>query len=107
MLKIFRKTRQDSLVKNKISKYLLYALGEIVLVVLGILIAVSINNNQQKKVILKKEQTYLKGLQEEFITSKRKLNELLEVNEQNYLGAKTILEIMSNPKKSISEKQFA
>ncbi len=39
------------LTENKFSKYLLYAIGEIILVVIGILIALSINNwNEQRKV---------------------------------------------------------
>ena len=107
MIKLFRKIRQKMLVENKFSKYLLYALGEIILVVIGILIAVAINNSQQQKITLKKEQTYLKGLQQEFITSQRKLNELLEVNKQNYVGVKTILETISNPTVSLNEKQFS
>ena len=50
MIKFFRKIRQKLLSENKFSKYLLYALGEIALVVIGILIALSINNwNEEKK----------------------------------------------------------
>jgi hypothetical protein len=44
MIKFFRNIRQGLLTENKFSKYLLYAIGEIVLVVIGILIALSINN---------------------------------------------------------------
>jgi len=44
MLKFFRKIRQKQLSENKFSKYLIYAIGEIGLVVIGILIAVQINN---------------------------------------------------------------
>ena len=44
MLKYFRKIRQKLMQENKFSKYLLYAVGEIVLVVIGILIALQINN---------------------------------------------------------------
>jgi hypothetical protein len=49
MVKFFRKIRQQLLTDNKYTKYLLYAIGEIILVVIGILIALSINNwnNQQ------------------------------------------------------------
>ena len=47
MIKFFRKTRFRFIEKNKIIKYLKYSLGEIVLVVIGILIAVSINNWKQ------------------------------------------------------------
>ena len=44
MIKFFRKIRQKLLSENKFSKYLLYAIGEIILVVIGILIALQINN---------------------------------------------------------------
>ena len=44
MIKFFRKIRQKLLTENKFNKYLLYAIGEIILVVIGILIALSINN---------------------------------------------------------------
>ncbi len=43
MIKIFRHIRQRLLIENKTSKYLLYAIGEIVLVVIGILIALQLN----------------------------------------------------------------
>jgi hypothetical protein len=50
MIKFFRKIRQRLLSENKFSKYLLYAIGEIVLVVIGILIALAVNNwNQDNK----------------------------------------------------------
>jgi hypothetical protein len=50
MIKFFRKIRQNLLTENKFSKYLLYAIGEIILVVIGILIALSINNwNEERK----------------------------------------------------------
>lgn len=44
MIKFFRKIRKKLLEQNRVSKYLLYAIGEIVLVVIGILIALQINN---------------------------------------------------------------
>jgi hypothetical protein len=55
MIKFFRKIRQQLLTENKFSKYFLYAVGEIVLVVIGILIALSLNNwnqnqNEQNKI---------------------------------------------------------
>ncbi len=49
MIKLFRKIRQKLLSENKFSKYILYAIGEIVLVVIGILIALSINNWNENK----------------------------------------------------------
>lgn len=49
MLKIFRKIRFNHLREGKIYAYLKYAIGEIILVVIGILIAVSINNYNEKR----------------------------------------------------------
>lgn len=43
MIKFFRKVRRNFLYENKLSKYLIYAFGEIILVVIGILLAVYIN----------------------------------------------------------------
>ncbi|WP_299122275.1 hypothetical protein [uncultured Winogradskyella sp.] len=50
MIKFFRRIRKRLLTENKFSKYLLYAIGEIILVVIGILIALQFNNrNEQRK----------------------------------------------------------
>lgn len=50
MIKFFRRIRQRLLSENKVSRYFFYAFGEIVLVVIGILIALSINNwNENRK----------------------------------------------------------
>ena len=50
MIKFFRKIRQNLLLENKTGKYFKYAIGEILLVVIGILIALSINNWNTKKI---------------------------------------------------------
>jgi hypothetical protein len=47
MIKFFRKIRQNLLNKNKVGKYLLYAIGEVLLVVIGILIALQLNNQNE------------------------------------------------------------
>lgn len=44
MIKFFKKIRYDFMNQNKTGKYFKYAIGEIVLVVIGILIALGINN---------------------------------------------------------------
>lgn len=57
MIQFFRKIRRVLLNENKFTKYLLYAIGEIFLVVIGILLALQINNwnEKQKKIKLAKE----------------------------------------------------
>ena len=50
MIKFFRRIRQNLLMENKTGKYFKYAVGEIILVVIGILIALQVNNiNEQRK----------------------------------------------------------
>ena len=58
MIKFFRKIRQNLLMENKTSKYFKYAIGEIVLVVIGILIALQINNWNEHTKLLQLEKTY-------------------------------------------------
>lgn len=106
-MKVFRKIRIKLLSENKIRKYLAYALGEIVLVVIGILIALAINNANQKSVIRQKEQTYLSGLHNEFESSRQKLEELINVNHNNYEGALTIIRYMDGAQPPLTEKEFA
>jgi hypothetical protein len=107
MLRFFRKIRQNLLAENKFTKYLFYALGEIILVVIGILIALAINNANQKRLTEKNEETYLIGLKEEFQTSKLKLKELIAVNQSNYTGAKQILEYTNANAMPPSEDLFS
>ena len=50
------------IIDNNVSRYVLYALGEIVLVVIGILIALQINNWNEDRKAAKQENLYLKRL---------------------------------------------
>ncbi|MET1258290.1 DUF6090 family protein [Flagellimonas sp. DF-77] len=59
MIKFFRRIRKRLLNDNKFSKYLLYAVGEIILVVIGILIALQVNNWNDARLERNKEQEYL------------------------------------------------
>ena len=58
MIKFFRKVRQKLIYENKFRKYLLYAIGEILLVVIGILIALQINNRNDLSKLEGKKQLY-------------------------------------------------
>ena len=59
MIKFFRKIRRRLLTENKISKYLIYAIGEIVLVMIGILLALQVNNWNENQKTLKLEKEIL------------------------------------------------
>lgn len=63
MIKFFRKIRHKLLNKNKVGKYLLYAFGEIILVIIGILIALNLNQKSEQK----KEEAKINAIFEEIL----------------------------------------
>lgn len=73
MIKIFRKIRFDLMEKNKTGKYLKYAIGEIVLVVIGILIALQINNWNNEQNRNKSEAILLNQLRTDLMESQKEL----------------------------------
>ena len=82
MLKFFRKIRQNLLSEQKLKKYLIYAIGEIVLVVIGILIALQVNNWNKGK----QEKAYeLKMLKELSTAIEKDIN----YTEKHILGYRT------------------
>jgi len=80
MIKFFRKIRQKMLIENKFSKYLLYAIGEIVLVVIGILIALQINNWNEIQKKEKLKVSYKVSLINDLSLDILKLDELIAKN---------------------------
>lgn len=66
MIKFFRNLRQRLMAEKRFSRYLLYATGEIVLVVVGILIALQINTWNENQQNRRSESAYLKELLEDF-----------------------------------------
>jgi len=72
MIKFFRNIRQKLLSENKAGKYMAYAFGEIVLVVIGILIALQINNSNEQEKRLQKEVEVLHLFQEALQTDLKK-----------------------------------
>lgn len=62
MISFLRKIRQNLISQNSFSKYLLYAIGEVLLVVIGILIALQINNWNEKRKDNNLQQQYIQRL---------------------------------------------
>lgn len=62
MIKFFRNIRRVKLTENRFGKYMLYAIGEIILVVIGILIALQINNWNDNRKTDVEEDRYLSSL---------------------------------------------
>ncbi|PQB05571.1 DUF6090 family protein [Aureitalea marina] len=62
MIHFFRRIRRKLLNQERVGKYLIYAVGEILLVVIGILIALQVNNWNQERISRDKEKVYLKEI---------------------------------------------
>ncbi|MEO9503265.1 DUF6090 family protein [Nonlabens ulvanivorans] len=77
MIKFFRKIRKNLLSENKFSKYILYAIGEIVLVIIGILIALHINNKNEERKTENKIVSILKEVQHDLGLDIQKSDELI------------------------------
>ena len=78
MIKFFRKVRKKMLAENKFSKYMLYAIGEIMLVVIGILIALQINNWNNERISNKSRIDYMEGLVEDIKSDIIQYNDNIE-----------------------------
>jgi hypothetical protein len=95
MIKFFRKIRENLIMENKTGKYFKYAIGEIVLVVIGILIALSINNwneNRKNKII---EHTYLENIKADFILNLSSLDKFILDRENSIKASDSILEFFN------------
>ena len=96
MIKFFRKIRQSLLTENKISKYLLYAIGEILLVIIGILIAVAINDWKEDKKLYNEEQSILKDLKQEMDLNLKTLEIVIEQHEESLKAAQEMRKLFDD-----------
>ena len=99
MIKFFRKIRYDLMEKNKTGKYLKYAIGEIILVVIGILIALQINNWNEERKNKIKESVYLEGIKSDLARDIKYIQFLIPKNStwtQNYAKLDSLAKLKSN-----------
>ena len=78
MISFFRKIRRWLLDENKFSRYLIYAVGEIVLVIIGILIALQINNANETRIKQKTVNEIFEQIQEELASTIEEANNVIE-----------------------------
>ena len=77
MIKFFRKIRYDLMGENKTGKYLKYAIGEIVLVMIGILLALQVNNWNENRKETSKSLNYLNEFRKDLITDTISFNQAI------------------------------
>ena len=92
MIPFYRKIRKKLADSNQFLKYSRYAIGEIVLVVIGILIALQINNwNEEQKGRLR-EMTYLENIKTDLLMNIEELNNFIESRESCIASCDIVLD---------------
>lgn len=106
MIKFFRNIRHIMIKENKLSKYLLYAIGEIILVVIGILIALKINNYNEKQKNDQKVYTILRQVQKELETNIVECDQRLQFYMQQDSIAYLVLNKQVSPSDYMGEQSY-
>ncbi|ADR22437.1 hypothetical protein MATR_37170 [Marivirga tractuosa] len=96
MIKFFQRIRRKLLTENKFSQYLAYALGEILLVVIGILIALAINNWNNFRHDRNLEEKYLKEIASNLKQDLEDIDFNLKFNQDKYQSNQIVLEFINN-----------
>jgi len=91
MIKFFRKIRQNLLMENKTGKYFKYAIGEIILVVIGIVIALQINNSNELRKEKNEEALILSDLKEDLTATRLNFLETIKNQEKMILSSRDLI----------------
>ena len=90
MISLFRKIRQKLLQQNQFTRYLLYAVGEILLVVIGILIALQVNNWNELRKQRQVEIKYFYNLKNDLLADDERLNTMIDLADSKVKAAKNV-----------------
>ena len=96
MIKLFRNFRQSLLNEGKTSKYLKYAIGEIILVVIGILIALQINNLNEVRKEKAKMITNIHSIAEDIVVDALELERISRILKEQGIAGKNLIRIMES-----------
>ncbi len=96
MINFFRKTRKKMADDNKPMKYMRYAIGEIALVVIGILIAIQINNWNETNKIKKLEKSTLLEISNALESDLIQLSDLIRIRKKQDANVSTILDYLKD-----------
>lgn len=93
MLSFFRKVRKKLIDTGNLRNYLFYSFGEVLLIIIGVLLAVQINTAFQKRNDIKKENLLLKEIHEEFVANRAQLENIMEANQRRVDICTKIIEL--------------
>ncbi|MDT0557221.1 DUF6090 family protein [Ichthyenterobacterium sp. W332] len=104
MIKFFRKIRRNLLIESKTGKYFKYAIGEIILVVIGILIALQINNWNQQRKDKNQEQFILERLKNDLASDIELISYQMEKSETFRKQYVFCIEVLLNEREATREE---
>jgi hypothetical protein len=104
MIKFFRNIRKNLLNEGKTAKYFKYAIGEIILVVIGILIALSINNWNQERILKIEEKNIVKNLHNEYLQNKKIVKMSIEDSDSCIHTLKSLMGLMGKDEELIKKQ---
>jgi len=107
MIKFFRKIRQNLLSEGKTGKYLKYAIGEIVLVVFGILIALQINNWNERRKIQSNQEKYLTLLKTEAENNLKEIRNTKNAVSEMNIKQIVLYNLMNIKQDTVTEKHLS
>jgi len=106
MITLFRKIRQSSFGENRVSKYMLYAIGEIILVVIGILIALQVSNWNSENELKKLEIKYLEEIRNNLKSDISDIDFNIAFNQKRLRANKVVLEFVNGELKNTDSLNF-
>lgn len=106
MIKFFRNIRKSLLEQNKMGKYFKYAIGEIILVVIGILIALQINTWNEARIESKEEQKILANLKVDFRQNRTLLDSVIIDTKGGIQGCLDVLKYTGRKEKPVTSIHF-
>ncbi len=103
MIRLFGQIRQQLITNSRFSRYLLYATGEVFLVVIGILIALQIDNWNEERKDRRAERGIIENLRQEFLANQAELDSTLEVVAKNRHANLLLMEFFGQPREALEK----
>ena len=104
MIKFFRKIRYNLMSQNKTTRYFKYAIGEILLVMIGILLALQVSNWNENRINSNKETAILANIHKEFKQNKKQLDSVVGWHKKVHRGCSEVIKlfpIQSKPEPTV------
>ena len=105
MINFFRSIRHKLADENQFLKYSRYAIGEIILVVIGILIALQINNQNEERKTRTKELVYLRNIKADFELNKASIEEFMKAREDCIESSEVLIDLFEG-KRELNLNEF-